>query len=228
MMGKIKPIILLGVGVVSALMVSIFAYNWLQQESMKAGSRKAEAVKIMPPPAVTNEPKPVASPPVIDKMSLRISPEKRAMAVRVNEVIGVAGFIEPGDHVDALVVTRREEPGNPGVKPVNISKIVLENIPVLAIGKEVESGGRSKEKQQAASVATLEVTPEQGEKLALAVREGEIYLALRNPRSAETLSATKGAVLEHLLWPTNKTVTVEIVAGDKISKVEFRSAAENR
>ncbi len=103
-----------------------------------------------------------------------ITPKKRAMAVKVDKVVGVSGFIHPGHRVDVLVtLTQMGE----GAKPV--TKIVLENVLVLAAGGELERNGKQ-EKSSPVDVITLEVAPEEGEKLALAATEGKLQLALRN------------------------------------------------
>jgi pilus assembly protein CpaB len=124
------------------------------------------------------------------------NPEKRAMAVKVDEVIGVAGFINPGNRVDVLVTFNL--PGTEsGSQSDPVTKIVLQNMLVLATGTEVERRGKE-EKPSLVKVITLEVTPEEGEKLALAANQGNIRLALRNyVNSAPVL--TRGATIPALL-----------------------------
>lgn len=102
-----------------------------------------------------------------------VSSKKRAMALRVNEVTGMSGLIHPGNRVDVLVtVTKAEEKeGNP------IAKTVLENILVLATGVELTTNA---EKPIPVNVITVEVTPEEAEKIALAITQGTIHVALRN------------------------------------------------
>ncbi len=99
----------------------------------------------------------------------------RAVSVRVNEVIGVAGYVLPGTRVDVLATAsptdKREE---------TTTKVVLTNVQVLASGTKIEQTG-DKGKPVAATVVTLLVSPEQSEKLTLAATEGKIQLALRNP-----------------------------------------------
>ncbi len=107
-------------------------------------------------------------------VSAIVAPEKRAIAVKVDKVIGVAGFVHPNNRVDVLVNLKRVE----GMQaPIN--KIVLQNILVLAVGPDIEQKGKE-EKSTPTDVVTLEVTPEEAEKLSLAVQEGKISLALRN------------------------------------------------
>ena len=96
----------------------------------------------------------------------------RAVAVRVNDVIGVAGFVVPGTHVDVMVI------GTPGTNGQMTSKIFLENVVVIASGQNVERDQNGK--PQSSQVVTMLVTPEDAQKLALA-GDGRIQLALRNP-----------------------------------------------
>jgi len=103
-------------------------------------------------------------------LSAVISAGKRAITVRVNEVVGVAGFALPGNYVDVMVNTQDEKD-----KP--ISKIVLEKILVLAVAQEA---GRDETKPKVVNAVTLEVGPEQAEKLDLARSVGTLSLVLRN------------------------------------------------
>ena len=95
----------------------------------------------------------------------------RAVAIKVNDVIGVAGFAVPNTHVDVILS------GTLGNEQV--SKIILENVLVLAAGQNVEQDANGKPMQ--VSVITMLVTPEDAQKLALAGGEGRLQLALRNP-----------------------------------------------
>jgi len=103
-------------------------------------------------------------------LSSVINEGKRAITVKVNEVIGVAGFALPGNLVDVMVNTKDEAD-----KPV--SKIVLEQILVLAVAQEAN---RDETKPRVVSAVTLEVTPKQAEKLDLARSIGNLSLVLRN------------------------------------------------
>jgi pilus assembly protein CpaB len=100
----------------------------------------------------------------------------RAVAVRVDDVVGVAGFLHPSDNVDVIVTMK---PRDDGESPT-VSKIILQNIRVLAVGKEVTHAERNVEKTIAATVATLMVDSEQSERLALASTKGKILLSLRS------------------------------------------------
>jgi pilus assembly protein CpaB len=100
----------------------------------------------------------------------------RAMTVKVDDVVGISGFIQPGTLVDVVVVINPEENT---VEKGPVSKIVLQNIKVLANGQNID---KPKDDREANSVkaVTLQVTPEQAEKLALASSEGKLQLVMRN------------------------------------------------
>jgi pilus assembly protein CpaB len=115
----------------------------------------------------------------------------RAMSVRVNEVIGVAGHVLPGTRVDVLATA------SPTDQREHItSKLVLPNVQVLAAGTKLEQEGE-KGKPMQVSVVTLLVTPAESELLTLASTEGKIQLALRNPLdlSAPSTPGVQPAVL---------------------------------
>ncbi|MGH9902186.1 MAG: Flp pilus assembly protein CpaB [Pyrinomonadaceae bacterium] len=100
----------------------------------------------------------------------------RAMTVKVDDVVGISGFIMPGALVD-VVVTIDPAEKNRGQDP--ISKIVLQNIKVLANGQNIDRPKNDREPESVRAV-TLQVTPEQAEKLALAATEGKLQLVMRN------------------------------------------------
>src|ERR1051326_7252727 len=101
----------------------------------------------------------------------------RAMTVAVNDVVGVSGFIMPGTLVDIVVVIQPPKGSN---SEDMISKIVLQNIKVLASGQNIDKPKNDREVERAAKAVTLQVTPEQAEKLALASSEGKLQLVMRN------------------------------------------------
>jgi len=118
----------------------------------------------------------------------------RAMTVKVDDVVGISGFIMPGTLVDVVVVidpaenTSRQDP---------ISKIVLQNIRVLANGQNIDKPEDQREANSVKAV-TLQVTPEQAEKLALAATEGKLQLVMRNSTDQgdeETKGVDKRALL---------------------------------
>ena len=108
----------------------------------------------------------------------------RALSVRVNEVIGVAGYVLPGAHVDVVATV------NPGGRQGDITaKVILTNVLVLAAGTKMEQDPNNK--PMAVNVVTLLVNPDESERLTLAAGEGKIQLALRNPLDTES-PATRG------------------------------------
>jgi pilus assembly protein CpaB len=130
-------------------------------------------------------------------LSALITEGKRAITVRVNDVVGVAGFALPGNFVDILVNTQAAGGGHENA----ISKIVLERILVLAVAQEV---GRDETKPRVVNAVTLEVTPAQAENLDLARSVGSLSLVLRNqvdPRPGVTAGATKSSLLNLAVKP---------------------------
>src|SRR4051794_4069264 len=115
----------------------------------------------------------------------------RALSVRVNEVIGVAGYVLPGARVDVLVTVSPTDQHNDVT-----SKLILPNVQVLASGTKIERD-IDKDKPVSVSVVTLLVDPDQAERLTLASTEGKIQLALRNPmdKTAPETRGVKPAVL---------------------------------
>jgi pilus assembly protein CpaB len=100
----------------------------------------------------------------------------RAMTVKVDDVVGISGFIMPGTLVDIVVVI---DPQENSAMQDPISKIVLQNIKVLANGQNIDQPENQREANSVKAV-TLLVTPEQAEKLALAASEGKLQLVMRN------------------------------------------------
>jgi len=148
---------------------------------------------------------------------------KRAMSVKVDDVIGVAGFIKPGDRVDVMV-TIEPEAGKQGQA---IAKMILENVKVLAAGTQMERKGKDEEPKPV-QVITVEVDVEEAEKLALASNQGKLRLALRNPLNSERV-LTKGAQVGSLLSSYRpKPISdgeggfkVEIIKGDVRKEITF-------
>lgn len=125
-------------------------------------------------------------------LSAVINDGKRAITVRVNDVVGVAGFALPGNHVDVIVNTNEEAKS---AQNGSISKIVLEKILVLAVAQQVS---RDDTQPKVVNAVTLEVTPEQAEKLDVARSVGTLSLVLRNQMDVADINtggATKGTLL---------------------------------
>ena len=121
-----------------------------------------------------------------------IPPGLRAVSIRVNEVIGVAGYVLPGTRVDVVATVSPT-----GSNTDMTSKVVLTNVQVLAAGTKIERD-TERNKPMAVSVVTLLVDPEEAERLTLASTEGKIQLALRNPLD-KTMPATHGIQPKALL-----------------------------
>ena len=120
----------------------------------------------------------------------------RAMTVKVDDVVGVSGFIMPGSFVDVVaIIVPIAQQGNESQGP--ISKIVLQSIKVLASGPKIDSPENQREPTSVKAV-TLQVTPEQAEKLVLAANEGKLQLVMRNYGDQED-TQTKGANKNTLL-----------------------------
>ncbi|MGK5056896.1 Flp pilus assembly protein CpaB [Janthinobacterium lividum] len=129
-------------------------------------------------------------------LSAVVGEGKRAMTVRVNDVVGVAGFALPGNYVDILVNTQDDAAKTGSGRDPSISKIVLERILVLAIAQE---SNRDDTKPKVVNAVTLELTPDQTEKLDLARSVGTLSLVLRNQiedKPVNTDGATKTSLLD--------------------------------
>jgi pilus assembly protein CpaB len=130
----------------------------------------------------------------------------RAVSVRVNEVIGVAGYVLPGTRVDVVATA------NPTNDRGDVtSKVVLTNVQVLASGTKLEQQGDDKSKPQAVTVVTLLVSPEEAERLTLASTEGKIQLALRNPLD-QSAPSTPGVKPAGLLGASAKAPAVRMAS----------------
>ena len=195
-------------------------------------------------PLIQNElvlPMKLASKEAGSGLPIMIPEGERAVSVRVNEVIGVAGYVLPGTRVDVVAVASATDK-----KADTTSKVVLTNVQVLAAGTKMEQNG-DESKPIPVTVVTLLVAPDQAERLTLASTEGKIQLALRNPldQSSPVTSGVRPAgllgdapapklvapararfvrpapVLEavHVVEPA---VTVEMIRGDKRSEEVVR------
>jgi pilus assembly protein CpaB len=127
-----------------------------------------------------------------------IPPGMRAISVRVNEVIGVAGFVVPGTRVDVLLT------GNPSGAPEQQTTTVLENVAVIATGQKLERNTAGE--PQVTPVITLLVSPDDAQKLTLATTQGKIQLALRNPldtKQQELASVNTGSLYKGVSTPVH-------------------------
>lgn len=183
-------------------------------------------------------------------VSAVLKPGMRAIAVKGDKIIGISGFVNPGNRVDVIVTVK-----DPGTKKIK-SKIFLENLAVLATGTQIQTN--EKGEPMPVDVYTLEVTPKQAEKVALAASEGRLQFALRGVIDSEDVR-TNGMTIPELLasqgwseqrkivpknlvdsnknatnkrvnrnpvkkkkrWVPRGSVTVEIIKGTKIKKKKF-------
>jgi pilus assembly protein CpaB len=165
----------------------------------------------------------------------------RAVSVRVNEVVGVAGYVLPGNRVDVVATASPTD-----ARADTTSKVVLSNVQVLTAGTRMEQNGDQSKPVQV-TVVTLLVYPEQAERLALASTEGKIQLAHRNPLDqgapvtpgiktsglmgtvAAPVRQSAGASRPRAAQPVTQSVpapaalpTVEMIRGDKRAQEVIR------
>ena len=175
-------------------------------------------------------------------VSAILKPGTRAIAVKGDKVIGISGFINPGNRVDVIVTV--SDPESNKVR----AKIILEDLLVLATGTQIQKNDKGE--PMPVDVYTLEVTPEQAEKLALASTQGRLQFALRNITDSEDVH-TRGVTIAQVLnssdgverkivhppaqaepkkvvkrlparkkrrWAPRRSITVEIIKGMQVSK----------
>jgi pilus assembly protein CpaB len=144
----------------------------------------------------------------------------RAVSIRVNEVVGVAGFVIPGTRVD-VVVTLRQGNGREAQ-----SRVVLSNVQVLTAGTRYDQERATKEgKPIPTSVVTLLLTPDDAEKLTLAAEEGRIMLTLRNPLD-QAPTVTEGAKVSALLGKASAPPVVkQTPQGRRVAQAPPKPAA---
>ncbi len=179
-------------------------------------------------------------------LPMRVPVGMRAMTVPVNTVSGVAGFVLPDTKVDVVVTIR------PETKKETVSKILLQNLSVLAADQKLEDADGRPMKVQS---VTLLVTPTEAEKLALAANMGDIQLALRSPADADS-AGTDGTTIIKMLAasepvqratptrpvrrprrvttprkveePKKEPTTVEVIRGTKRTEEEFEDKGEEK
>lgn len=143
----------------------------------------------------------------------------RAISVRVNEVIGVAGFVVPGTRVDVVVTVTTRQNNEP------MTRTVVSNVQVLTAGSRYDQEQARREgKPMETSVVTLMVLPEDAERIALAQNEGKLNLALRNPLDVQP-TATAGIKMDSLLTGANSAPVIDPVAHKVVRKTAVRPAA---
>lgn len=183
-----------------------------------------------------NRVKILANEPILDSrlagegagLTVRLEAGKRALAIRVDEIIGVSGFIVPDDRVDVILTTTPIGAN----QEAKVSKIVLQNKRVLSVAQSTE---QKDGKPQLARSITMEVTPEEAEKLSLASQEGQIALALRglgDDSETKTIGSNKRDLLAlasvprkaaggGVAPPVPDKYRVEVIHGSNRNVVEF-------
>jgi pilus assembly protein CpaB len=159
-------------------------------------------------------------------LTAKIPDGMRATSVKSDEIVGVAGFLFPGSHVDVLVTFRSER------FPTPATQIVLQDVEVLTVGQKLEPDPQGKPEN--VSVVTLLLTPGDAQKLVLASAQGGIQFVLRNgsdhsriaalPVQIAQLSgveAAPAAVTPRVHLPIKELNTVETILGDKRSTKSF-------
>ncbi|MBA3559711.1 MAG: Flp pilus assembly protein CpaB [Gemmatimonadaceae bacterium] len=127
-------------------------------------------------------------------LEVKITPGKRAMAVRINDVVGISNLVQPNSRVDVMVTIGDANSGGQ-----RVAKLFMDNMRVLSVGTQVQ---RSEDGSiNSATTATLEVTPDEAERLSIAMNQGSIQLVLRgygDPENITTKGATSSDVLKQL------------------------------
>ena len=169
-------------------------------------------------------------------LAANISPGMRACAIKVDEVVGVAGFVTPGMHVDVLA--SGDPPGNPDPNMGTKVKTLLQNIEVLSAGTDIQKDAEGKPQQ--VHVVNLLVSPEQAELLSLASSHAQIQLVLRNPLDTKT-TEVKTTGLGNIFSegdaaaavktsahrggrpakPVVRTISIEVINGTQRSEKKF-------
>lgn len=163
--------------------------------------------------------KPKAGAPGSGFMTYLIPPGHRAITVAVNEVAGVAGFITPNDRVDVVLTTQR-----PGVQNENISKIILQNVPILATGQITD---QKEGKPVVVPTVTLDLTPDDSEKLVLAGSKGTLQLLLRNIADSASVDS-KGATISKVLTDASQPMTFTAAAPQPVKAVAIKRTVHRK
>jgi pilus assembly protein CpaB len=150
-----------------------------------------------------------------------IDEKLRAVSVKVDPVIGVAGFVRPGARVDVLATLRRIDLS----AKLPYSKVILQDVQVLAIDQKMETASNGE--AEIVSVVTLQVTPKQAEQLIYSAHEGRLQLALRSPGDREIVKSAAVGVSD-LLGSRSRTrgtpsprTRVEVLKGSSVHVKKF-------
>jgi len=182
---------------------------WPASSPVSGGYTKVEEVvnRGLIAPVVENEPLTATKLAPIEAgagLAPTIAAGMRAISVKVNEVIGVAGFVVPGTRVDVVVTIGRQDD--------SVSRVIVSNAQVLTAGTKYDQEQAKDGKPLPSTVVTLLVTPQDSERIALASTQGSIMLALRNPLDATT-TETKGTRMASLMGAPEPAPVVRIAKG---------------
>lgn len=153
-------------------------------------------------------------------LSLKVPPGMRAFSVKVNEVVGVGGFIVPDSRVDVVVTTAV----SPERQQEQVSKTFLQDVLVLAAGQTVE---QKDNKPITVNTVTIAVTPADAEKLALASNDGKIQLVLRHfsdGEKVETPGSEKGTLIGSMR-PQTRVAAKKTKAGKKSAPLQVADSS---
>jgi pilus assembly protein CpaB len=160
---------------------SVKLVDWPQQTPLQGGFASIDEVENRGLIAAVVENEPLSENKLAPKaagagLSPTITPGMRAISIKVNEVIGVAGFVVPGTHVDVVTIIGNGKGGDDMV-----SRVVVGNVQVLTAGTRYDQEESRAGKAIRSSVVTLMVAPLDAERIALAQSQGEMMLTLRHP-----------------------------------------------
>jgi pilus assembly protein CpaB len=191
------------------------------------GSKKDAAGRVLRRPVASGEPlleMALFDEGVAGGLGAVITPEHRAVSVKVDSVVGVAGFVKPGSRVDVLATLRRVD----HERAIPYAKVILQDVRVLAIDQRLEEA-RDGQAQQI-NVVTLEVDPVQAEHLIYAAHEGRLQLALRTPgddQIVETRSVGVADLLERraekpaVQQVARRGTNVQVLRGSQVETQTF-------
>jgi len=145
-------------------------------------------------------------------LSTKIPPGMRATAIKSNEIVGVAGFLYPGSHVDVLCTINMPNMPNMPNGGGTITQTVLQDVEVLTAGQTIEPDPQGKPQQ--VDVVTLLLTPEDSQKLQLASTQGSIQLVLRNGTDTKT-AELRGTRLDQIV-PMPKPPAAVVKRGKRV------------
>ncbi len=182
---------------------------WPASSPVAGGYSKVEEVvkRGLIAPVVENEPLTSTKLAAIEAgagLPPTIATGMRAISVKVNEVIGVAGFVVPGTRVDVVVTIGRQDD--------SVSRVIVANAQVLTAGTKYDQEQAKDGRPVPSTVVTLLVTPSDAERIALASTEGSNMLALRNPLDAAP-TETKGTRLASLMGAPEPAPVVKVTRG---------------